>query len=346
MPLEDAQHHEPPSPPPWFKIQSTLDLPTEKQPVIIEGLWRQGEVLLLGSHAKSWKSWNLMDLFFCVANGMPYLIWNKGTHSGKVLYIDMELTQATIRERFESIQASYGVGNLANIDILSLRGISEFKWKQFQQLKDHIESGKYTAIAFDPTYRLLAGSNMSENDTGVITELMNTATNLATSSKSGVALLQHFSKGEQSNKEAIDAFSGSGVWGRAPDNLLLYRQHEAEKSFTVTAYLRDCEGVDEFAVTYEKPRFKINATLDPDDLKKPAPRNQKKFTVDDLCRVIDDGENISFDILKRRLGWKKRTLERRINEAKTQNLVSLRVTDDTYFLTSSYLSKARNGHPF
>ena len=339
----ESKTHEPP---PWYKIQKTLDLPTQKEPVIIEGLWRQGEVLLLGSHAKSFKSWNLMDLFFCVANGLPYLIWTKGTYHGRVLYIDMELTKASVRERFEKIRASYGVGNLSSIDILSLRGVSEFGWKQFKELKNHIESGKYVAIAFDPTYRLLAGSNMSESDTGVITELMNTATNLAESAKAGVALLQHFSKGDQSNKEAIDAFSGSGVWGRAPDNLLMFRQHEADLSYTVSAIIRDNEGVDEFAVTYDFPRFKVNAALDPDDLKKPAPRNQKKFTVADLCRVIDDGENISFDNLSRRLGWKKRTLERRIKDAKVQNMVSLRVTDDTYFLTSSYLFQTRNGgHP-
>ena len=103
MPLEDAQYHEPPPPPPWFKVQNTCELPTQKEPVIIEGLWRQGEVLLLGSHAKSFKSWNLMDLFFCVTNGLPYLIWDKGTTAGRVLYIDMELTKATVRERFEKI---------------------------------------------------------------------------------------------------------------------------------------------------------------------------------------------------------------------------------------------------
>lgn len=187
---------------------------------------------------------------------------------------------------------------------------------------------------------------MSESDTGVITELMNTSTNLAESAHSGVALLQHFSKGDQSNKEAIDAFSGSGVWGRAPDNLLMFRQHEVDLSYTVSAIIRDCEGVDEFAVTYDFPRFKVNPTLDPDDLRKPTPRNRKKFTVADLCQVIDDGENISFDNLHRRLGWKKRTLERRIKDAKVQNIVGLRVTDDTYFLTSSYLFQARNGgHP-
>ena len=76
-----------------------------------------------------------MDLFFCVANGLPYLTWSKGTQSGSVLYIDLELTQADIRERFEEIAASYGTGSLKNIHILSLRGVSEFKWDQFLNLK-------------------------------------------------------------------------------------------------------------------------------------------------------------------------------------------------------------------
>lgn len=343
MPMPEPEAHEPPPPPPWFKVQHTKDLPTQKAPEIINGLWRQGEVLLLGSKAKSWKSWNLMDLFYCVANGFPYLIWDKGTTGGKVLYIDMELTEATIRERFTLIQKSYGSGRLDNIDILSLRGVSEFRWQQFTELKNHIQPGEYTIIGFDPSYRLLAGSKMSESDTGVVTDLMNVATNLGTIAQAGVALLQHFTKGSQSDKEAIDAFSGTGIWGRAPDNLLLFRQHEAEKSFTVTAIARDYEGVDEFAVTYDFPRFKVNSTLDPDDLKRTPPKNPQKYTVDGLCKAIDDTENVSFDNLLRRLDWKKRTFERRIADAKKINFVGLRVTDDTYFLTSLYLSKFRNG---
>ena len=335
---DDKGSYEPPK---WFKIRQVGDLPKEPTPTIIPNLWRQQEVLLIGSHAKSWKSWNLMDLMFTIANGFPWLAWSNAT-PGRILYIDLELSEAEIRNRFEWIRDSYGIGTLDLIDILSLRGVDEFDFEQFAKLKNLIQAAQYTALAFDPTYRLLAGSHLSESDGGVIIKLMNIALGLARATQAGVALLQHFSKGDQSAKRALEAFSGAGAWGRAPDTCITFRELATEKAFQVTSDFRAWPPLDPFAVSFELPRFRLNSHLDPDDLKKPPPKTQqKKFTVDDLCQVIDDDEYISSENLLRRLGWKKRTLERRTKDARDRNWLSLRVSDDTWFLTPSYLAKFR-----
>src|ERR1700739_2762365 len=101
--------------PPWLIIQEISLLPMQAPPVIVEGLWRQQEVLLLGGHAKSWKSWAQMDLMFCIANGLGWLSW-PNVVQGQVLHIDLELFDAEIRKRFELIHSCYGEGSLENID--------------------------------------------------------------------------------------------------------------------------------------------------------------------------------------------------------------------------------------
>jgi hypothetical protein len=311
-------------------------------PVIIEGLWRQQEVLLLGGHSKSWKSWALMDLMFCIANSMPWLVWSK-TFGGNVLHIDLELFPAAIRERYADIQASYGQGSLDNIDVLSLRGVN-FQLADFSELADQIQTGKYCAISLDPTYRMLGGSRMSESDTGTVIELMNRALQFASKLGSGVDLLQHFSKGSQSDKRALEAFSGTGVWGRAPDACLAFREHDDEKCYTINADLRHWPPVEPFVVHFDYPRFHIATEKDPENLKRPKPGRPLAFSTENLCNLIEDDEYISYASLMRRAtaaGVKKPTFDRRLRDAKTLGWIALRVGDASYFLTSPYLARFR-----
>jgi hypothetical protein len=311
-------------------------------PIIIENLWRQQEILLLGGHAKSWKSWAQMDLMFCIANGFGWLAWPNVTQ-GLVLHIDLELFDFEIRKRFELIHDSYETGSLDNIDVLSLRG-HNFKLDDFLHLGDLIEPGKYVAISFDPTYRMLAGSSLSESDSGVIIDLMNKALQIARKLNTGIDLLQHFSKGNQSDKRAIDAFSGSGVWGRAPDACVTFREHEDEKCYTVTTDLRHWPHQEAFVVEFEYPRFHLANSKDPERLKVQKAGRPMAFTADNLCKLLEDDEYITWDHFKRRAEAaeiKQRTFNRRLKDAKDLGYIATNPTDSTYFLTAKYLEKFR-----
>jgi hypothetical protein len=329
--------------PHWDAIIPVGQLDEQPPSIIIDGLWRREEVLLLGGHAKSWKSWAQMDLMFCIANDLGWLVWPK-SNGGKVLHIDLELFSTEIKHRYELIGESYGTGNLNNIEILSLRGES-FHLSDFTELADHIDPDKYSAVSFDPTYRLLAGAGLSESDAGVIIDIMNRSLQIAKKLNTGIDLLQHFSKGNQSDKRAIDAFSGSGVWGRAPDACLAFREHNDEKCYTVHVDLRHWPPVDSFVVEFDYPRFRVQEQKDPDNLKAPKTGRPSVFDVNGLCKLIDDDEYISYSTLLRRtqaIAVSKRTFERRLKDAKYQGLIASRPTDATYFLTSYYLSKFRS----
>jgi len=327
--------------PAWLQPQKISELPLQGNEVILERLWRRQEVLLIGGHSKSWKSWGLMDLMYCVASAFDWLVWT-GTGFGKVLHIDCELFKSDIRKRFEEIAASYGDGALENIEVISLRGIN-FNLNDLNRLADYLDPNRYRAISIDPIYRILGGQRMSESDTGVVVELMNRAAELAARLNCGIGLLHHFSKGNQSDKRAIEAFSGTGVWGRAPDTCLTFREMQDEKCYNVTANTRSCHGVEPFAVQFRHPRFHVEADKDPDNLKSFKPAAKLKLSVDDLCSLIGSEEYISYkDLFARTRAFEitERTMDRRIKNAKDWGYLA---TDHQarYFLTASYVAKYR-----
>jgi len=325
----------------WLAITKISELTVNAPPVIVKNLWRQQEVLLLGGHSKSWKSWAQMDLMFCISNGLGWLTWPQIT-KGPVLHIDLELFDFEIRKRFEQIRDSYEYGSLDNIDVLSLRGVN-FRLDDFLHLADWIEANQYIAISFDPTYRMLAGSGLSESDSGVVIDLMNRALQVAKKLNTGVDLLQHFSKGNQSDKRAIDAFSGSGVWGRAPDACVTFREHEDEKCYTVTTDLRHWPHQEPFVVEFDAPRFRLADSKDPERLRVPKLGRPQAFSAESLCKLLESDEYITWAHLKRRAEAaevKKSTFGRRLKEAQELGYIA-QSADDSYFLTSNYVSKFR-----
>jgi len=335
---ESAQAEQRPS---WLDLCAKVaQLPRESTRAIVRNLWREEEVLLLGGHSKSWKSWALMDLMFCIANGLGWLIWSEVV-PGPVLHIDLELFASEIRNRYEMILDSYQSGSLDHIDVLSLRGL-KFTLDDFSKLGDYLPPGKYSAILFDPTYRLLAGSGLSESDSGVIIDLMNRALQNARQLKAGFGLLQHFSKGSQTDKRAIDAFSGTGVWGRAPDACLTFREMEDERCYNVTADLRHWRPLEPFAVHFDSPRFFLEPDKDPDNLKIRRAGRPKIYSVEELCNLIESDEYVSYASLKRRSGKPDTSFKRWLGLAKAKGFISINPTDGSYFLTSPYVTKYRN----
>lgn len=317
-------------------------------PVVVDGLLYQGEVLLVGGHSKSWKSWAVFDLLYCIANGLPWLIWP--TVQGKVIHIDLELMPAAIRYRFELIRDSYGIGSLDNIDVVSLRG-RMFSLENLSQLTVKLQGTRYSMLFLDPTYRMLAGSKVSENDAGTIVDVLNRFLAIGTELENAVALLQHFSKGSQAEKEAIDRFSGSGVWGRAPDVIQTWTQHNQEHCFSVHTDFRHWPPSDNFAVRWEHPRFILDNNLDPDDLKVRNPRlgRPKLSSIEVFCALIHCEEYISYmDLLRRAekvCNMKKRTFDRRLVEAKKAGMIYLNPADATYALSPTYVSQNNgSGH--
>lgn len=260
------------------KVPSILDAadfmatPLAEPPQIISGILHQGSKLVLGGGSKSFKTWTLLDLAISVAHGIPWL--GRETTCGKVLYVNFEIQNFAWQKRINEVVKAKGITlNHDTFFIWNLRGhAADFKCL----LPRIIEEAKGLGLALvvlDPIYKLYGQGN--ENDSGDMAALMNGMESLAVETGAAVAFGAHFSKGNQAQKEAIDRISGSGVFARDPDSILVFTKHEEEGAFTVESILRNFETLEPFVVSWNFPLFAPANDLDPIKLKRKAGRKQK-----------------------------------------------------------------------
>ena len=264
-----------------FRIKKLADMSRKLPTQIIEGVLYRGGKLLIGGGSKARKSFLLLHLAYCAANGLPWFGW--ALPRGKVLFINLELFESEAACRLDKIRETIG-GDDANIEVACLRG----KLTSVEDLKRHaaaIKNCAYQFIVIDPAYKLLGSRD--ENAAGHVADLLNSIQNMAEEANVAVAIAQHFSKGNQSMKEAIDRFCGSGVWGRDPDALIILTAHQEEDCYTADVILRSFKPKDPFVVRFEFPLFVVADDLDPGDLKTPPGKKagtfEQKYTDEELA---------------------------------------------------------------
>jgi hypothetical protein len=89
------------------------------------------------------------------------------------------------------------------------------------------------------------------------------------------------------SKETIDRISGSGVFARDPDSLVIFTKHEEDGAFTVEMILRNLPPVKPFVVKWEYPLFLLEHSLDPSRLKQIGGR-PAQYTPETLLQALRD----------------------------------------------------------
>jgi hypothetical protein len=115
--------------------------------------------------------------------------------------------------------------------------------------------------------------------------LLNELERLATDTGAAVAFGAHFSKGNQAGKASIDRISGSGVYARDPDSIVILTQHEDEGALTVEATLRNFPPMAPFVVKWGFPLMRRDNALNPAKLKAIGGR-PKKWTTKVILDVL------------------------------------------------------------
>jgi AAA domain len=326
---------------PTISFCSIESLPDKPPKEVIGGLLRVGQVALIGGHSKKWKSYAFRDMLFCAANGIPWLCFEPA--QGVVIDIDFECEGWDLRRRYELLRECYGQGDFSNIKLAIMRGQAA-SIDRLNHLAELLSSQSIspTLIGVDPVYRLLGGKN--ENDAGVITEMMNKFLAIASNTGSALVSSHHFSKGDQSAKEAIDRFSGSGVWGRHPNALMTFTENAQQDCFTVNVVHRSFPPRQDFVVRWQYPRFLIEKDGDPEDLKVREKGRPTKNSAQDLCHLIAADDTVSYSHLWQlaQIAWKisQRTFDRRLKEAKDKGWI-YRTPNDEYGLTVSYINRQK-----
>ncbi len=298
----------------WPPIKSYSELVQEDMPapqVLIDGMLHRGGKLLLGGGSKAYKSWSLIDLALSLHAGVPW--WGQQTHQARVLFINFEIQEWSFRNRLADVIKAKGLeGKVDDFDVWTLRGHAADLTLIRPMIEKQIEGRGYQAIILDPNYMLMG--DRDENSAGDMSTLMNEFEYLATRHNLSIILSHHFSKGNKSGSEAIDRFSGSGVFARNPDTLVVLTPHEEdERTFTCEVTLRNFSPMDAFVVQWGYPLFRQNFNLNPDKLKKPGAHKavddkrfltemgSKEWLAGDLCRHIMEKLEVSESTFYRHL---------------------------------------------
>jgi hypothetical protein len=298
----------------WEGLQTRA---TPKPPELIAGVLHKGRRMILAGGSKSFKSWVLLDMAVAIATGTPW--WGMATTQGKVLYVNFELPEWGLRDRLFEIAKARAEPNeepkpSGGLEIWDLDGYGA----DIDALLPHFEArllrGQYSLVILDPIYVCLG--ERDENSNGDVTQLMNRLAWLARRTGAGVAFGHHFSKGNQSERDAKDRASGAGAWIRAPDTVVTLTPHEEEGCFTASFVLRSQPQKGELVVRWKHPCMQREPGLNPADLKTAG--RPKVATWQEVAELLRGQDLLTWSEwwrLAERDGMTKSTFKRRSAEA-------------------------------
>ena len=185
---------------------------------LISGILRVRHKMLLAGPSKAGKSFLLMLLAICMAEGLPWL--GHQCRKGKVLYVNLELDHASCFRRFIDLYKALNLRpeNVGNIRIWNLRGRAVPMDRLTPFLIRRFKDSGVEAVILDPIYKVITGD---ENDATEMSQFCSYFDRVCL--EMGVAMIycHHHSKGASAKYvKAADRSSGSGVFARDPDAIL------------------------------------------------------------------------------------------------------------------------------
>ncbi len=243
-------------------------------PVVVDGLFREGDVVNVVAAPKAGKSWLGYGLGLSIVTGRPWLN-TFPTTQGRVLLIDNELQPKTIDERWRRVAEAMGLRpedlKPENLEIWPLRN----NMRTLEELRHELETyepGYFRAIIFDAKYRF-ATPGASENDNAAETEVYNLLNRIAAHTRAALVLIHHTSKGDQSTRSVTDVGAGAGAQSRAADCHLVLRPHEEEGAVVLDAAVRTFAPIKPVVLRFEYPVWVAAPDLSSTALKGVVNRN-------------------------------------------------------------------------
>lgn len=245
--------------------------PPSQSPAIIDGLLRKGAKMVLGGSSKSRKSWTLIQLALCVANGIRFL--NMATLKSRVLYVNMELPAAEMCDRLIEVSKALECSK-DGLFIWNLRGHAQPLESLLGSIVFASRRHQIDVIILDPIYKVLG--DRCENANEDVADLLNYVDKIAEETEAAFIFAHHFAKGSQGGKFVEDRISGAGAWWRDPDAGIFMTPLEEAGGFNVTCLARSFPPHEEFAARAAHPLMVVADDLDPAKIRQPGP--SKKVT--------------------------------------------------------------------
>lgn len=198
-------------------LSELLKVHTSLSAELIAGILRRGHKMLISGPSKAGKSFLLLQLCVCIAEGIKWL--NFDCVQGKTLYINMELDEASVSDRIRSMYQAMSIQapHEDNIYVWTLKGETKSLPEIVSALISKTRNMKIDAVIIDPIYKILGGD---ENNAASISAFCSQLDRICKRLDCSVIYCHHHSKGSQAGKASMDRASGSGVFARDVDALL------------------------------------------------------------------------------------------------------------------------------
>lgn len=197
----------------------TFDPAKDLAPELVHGVLRQGHKMIITGPSKSGKSMAMLELAVAIARG-DYWLMHKCSR-GRVLFINFEIDPASFKKRVHAYCQKRGIRlDPGMMEIWNLRG-HLIEPKSFtENLIRYCKGKQFSAILLDPIYKMM--EMQDENNAADISQMCNLFDKITMETDASIIFSHHFSKGSKYNTSAIDRASGSGVFARDPDAIVVF----------------------------------------------------------------------------------------------------------------------------
>lgn len=203
--------------PPIVSFSEMLKNPPEEVPELIHGVLHVGCKMIITADSKAGKSCMAENLAICIAEGRPWMNTFQ-CEKGRVLYIDLELSQRAIYDRTKLIRKELDVNSsIPNLEFFPLRGYAESLENLLPKIVRRARSKNYSAIVIDPLYKVQSGD---ENSAEALSKFCNGLDRLARQTGAALIITHHHPKGKSGERKALDRGAGSGVIARDADAII------------------------------------------------------------------------------------------------------------------------------
>lgn len=189
---------------------------------LVEGLWSDQAVGILGGEPKCCKSFLALDVAVSVASGAACLRQFAVRRTGKVLLFPAEDSLAVVRRRLEGIATAANVCfQSLPVEVITAPSLRLDTPADRQRLTNTVESLRPILLILDPLIRL---HRVDENDATQIAALLSYLRELQRCFQLAVMLVHHARKDSNSSRPGQALRGSSELHGWGDSNLYLRRR--------------------------------------------------------------------------------------------------------------------------
>jgi hypothetical protein len=224
--MNDTTHNAP------LAVVRVADIDVADQPTtpwLVESLWGNGAVGVIGGAPKDGKSWLALEFAVAVASGRPCLGHFTVPAAGPVLLYSAEETPAQLRQRTQQLcLARCTPFDTLELDVIREPTLRIDRPRDIDRLRTTLAQQQYRLLILDPYVRLQAAD---ENNATEVAAILATLRDLSRSFSLALLLVHHTRKAPgDAAGQALRGSSDFHAWG---DSNLYLRRRGNELRLTV-----------------------------------------------------------------------------------------------------------------